>query len=42
MKNCRIYVVGAAGAGTTTLGRALANVLAVPHHDTDILTVVPR
>jgi adenylate kinase family enzyme len=35
MRSCRIHVVGAPGAGTTTLGRALADALAVPHHDTD-------
>jgi len=35
MKARRIHVVGASGAGVTTLGRALANALAVPHHDTD-------
>jgi adenylate kinase family enzyme len=35
MKNCRIHVTGASGAGVTSLGRALANALAVPHHDTD-------
>lgn len=27
--------MGASGAGVTTLGRALANALGVPHHDTD-------
>ena len=31
----RVHVVGASGSGTTTLGRALAGRLAVPHHDTD-------
>jgi hypothetical protein len=31
----RIHIMGASGAGTTTLGRALADSLAVPHHDTD-------
>jgi adenylate kinase family enzyme len=35
MKSCRIHVVGASGAGVTTLGRALANTQAAPHHDTD-------
>jgi adenylate kinase family enzyme len=35
MQSCRIHIMGASGAGVTTLGRALANVLAVPHHDTD-------
>lgn len=27
--------MGASGAGVTTLGRALADALAIPHHDTD-------
>jgi adenylate kinase family enzyme len=31
----RIHVMGASGAGVTTLGRALADALAIPHHDTD-------
>ena len=35
MRTCRINIVGASGSGTTTLGRALADALAVPHHDTD-------
>lgn len=35
MKTRRIHVTGASGSGTTTLGRALASALAVPHHDTD-------
>ncbi len=35
MKASRIHIVGASGAGVTTLGRALAEALAVPHHDTD-------
>ncbi|MGC2777185.1 MAG: hypothetical protein WA418_16285 [Bradyrhizobium sp.] len=35
MTTCRIHVTGASGAGTTTLGRAVATALAVPHHDTD-------
>ena len=35
MKNCRIHIVGASGSGVTTLGRALADALAIPHHDTD-------
>ncbi len=35
MKSCRIHIVGASGAGVTTLGRALAAALAFPHHDTD-------
>ena len=35
MKSCHIHVTGASGAGVTTLGRALASALAIPHHDTD-------
>lgn len=35
MKSRRIHVTGASGAGVTTLGRALADSLALPHHDTD-------
>lgn len=35
MKSCRIHIMGASGAGVTSLGRALADVLAIPHHDTD-------
>src|ERR1700712_2448538 len=35
MKSCRIHVMGASGSGATTLGRALADSLAIPHHDTD-------
>jgi adenylate kinase family enzyme len=35
VKPCRIHIFGAAGAGTTTLGRALASALAASHHDTD-------
>ncbi len=35
MKSRRIHVMGASGAGVTSLGRALADALAVPHHDTD-------
>jgi len=35
MKRCRIHVMGASGAGVTSLGRALADTLAIPHHDTD-------
>ena len=31
----RIHIVGAAGSGATTLGRAVATALGVPHHDTD-------
>lgn len=35
MQTRRIHVMGASGAGVTTLGRALATALASPHHDTD-------
>ena len=35
LRTRRIFITGAAGAGSTTLGRALATALAVPHHDTD-------
>jgi len=35
MRSCRIHVTGASGSGVTTLGRALADALALPHHDTD-------
>lgn len=35
MKTRRIHVIGASGSGVTTLGRALADALALPHHDTD-------
>jgi adenylate kinase family enzyme len=35
MKTRRIHVTGASGSGVTTLGRALADALALPHHDTD-------
>jgi adenylate kinase family enzyme len=35
MKASRIHIVGASGAGVTTLGRRLADALAIPHHDTD-------
>ncbi|OAF07036.1 hypothetical protein AYJ54_18425 [Bradyrhizobium centrolobii] len=35
MKSCRIHLMGASGSGVTTLGRALADRLALPHHDSD-------
>ncbi len=35
MKTRRIHITGASGSGVTTLGRALADELALPHHDTD-------
>jgi len=31
----RIHVMGASGAGVTTLGRAVADALGLPHHDAD-------
>lgn len=35
MTGARVYITGASGAGTSTLGRALADALGVPHLDTD-------
>ncbi|SDS60302.1 hypothetical protein [Bradyrhizobium canariense] len=35
MKFCRIHIMGASGSGVTSLGRASADILATPHHDTD-------
>ena len=35
MTTRRIHTFGASGAGVTTLGRAIADALAAPHHDTD-------
>jgi adenylate kinase family enzyme len=35
MKSRRIHILGASGSGVSTLGRALAQTLALPHHDTD-------
>src|ERR1700676_1486360 len=35
METRRIHITGAAGAGVSSLGRALADALAIPHHDTD-------
>jgi adenylate kinase family enzyme len=35
MKSRRIHLMGASGSGVTTIGRALAGRLALPHHDTD-------
>jgi adenylate kinase family enzyme len=35
MKSRRIHIMGASGAGVTTLGRALADAAAFPHHDAD-------
>ena len=35
MKSRRIHLMGASGSGVTTLGRAVSDRLALPHHDTD-------
>jgi adenylate kinase family enzyme len=35
METRRIHITGASGAGVTSLGRALADALAIAHHDTD-------
>ncbi len=35
MTSRRIHITGASGSGATTLGRALADRLALAHHDTD-------
>jgi adenylate kinase family enzyme len=35
MKSCRVHITAASGAGVTSLGRALADALAISHHDTD-------
>ncbi len=35
MRPKRLHVTGASGAGTTTLGTALADTFGCPHHDTD-------
>ena len=37
----RVHITGASGCGTTTLGRALAASLGVPHHDTDDVYWLP-
>jgi adenylate kinase family enzyme len=41
MQTRRIHIMGASGAGVTTLGRALADALALPHHDTDDYFWIP-
>lgn len=41
MRRCRVHVLGASGAGTTTLGRALADHWSVPHADADDYFWVP-
>lgn len=38
---CRLHITGASGAGTTTLGRAVATRWAVPHADVDDYFWVP-
>jgi len=35
MQSRRIHIMGASGSGVTTLGRAVANALALPHQDSD-------
>jgi adenylate kinase family enzyme len=35
MKTSRVHIMGASGSGATTLGRAVADALASPNHDTD-------
>lgn len=35
MQRRHIHIMGASGSGVTTLGRALATALALPHHDAD-------
>ena len=35
MRRCRLHVTGASGAGTTTLGRAVADAWSVPHAEAD-------
>lgn len=35
MTTRRIHITGASGSGVTSLGRALADALAISHHDTD-------
>lgn len=41
MRRCRLHVMGASGAGTTTLARVLASHWAVPHADADDYFWVP-
>jgi hypothetical protein len=41
MRRSRIQVTGASGSGTTTLGRALADLWSVPHADADDYLFVP-
>lgn len=35
MQACRLYILGASGSGTTTLGRAIADAWSVPHAESD-------
>ena len=35
VQRSRIHLTGASGSRVTTIGRAVAHALAVPHHDTD-------
>ena len=41
MRSCRLLITGASGAGTTALGRALADHWSVPHADVDDYFWVP-
>lgn len=41
MPRARVHITGASGSGTSTLGRALAQRLAMPHFDTDDIYWVP-
>ncbi|WP_159612365.1 hypothetical protein [Glutamicibacter sp. JC586] len=41
MQSCRLYIVGASGSGTTTLGSAVADAWSVPHADSDDYFWIP-
>lgn len=41
VRRCRLHVMGASGAGTTTLARAVADRWAVPHADADDYFWIP-
>ena len=41
VRRCRLHVMGASGAGTTTLARAVADHWAVPHADADDYFWIP-
>lgn len=41
MKQTNVHILGAAGSGTSTLGRALAERLAIPFHDADAFYWLP-